>query len=346
MSAAAATLTQALAPERLAFFFHFAKITDRKITSQFCGALERAVVTSSIKNAAYCRDCITAWCVLRTQLPAADNTWMRTYAVPASAVDPAPKQLEQLVRNASSAAKLTIHEVSAIRYILCQRLGAATFRCIQPAAAPAITARHEERLAALMTAYSKDCTFRATGDWMIDAKTTLLCPPQLTAVVSGADAPYEVASHVHGAELNDLLRPIIRTPVQEQVETALSDPSNESIDAFVTLATIFTELVPGAPIALNSGIFQRGADQPPTLFLTSNCPLIPGLPGSSYGVIIGTTVVVYNGRSILRAILECLYAIRIWGFQPADDAHQFVYNSDCMGDANPLAKYARHDLDA
>jgi len=244
----------------------------------------------------------------------------------------------------ATSARLSFVEVSALRFAMCQHLAGSLFRPMAPPQPSAVTSAHEARFAGLIKAYSKDCTFRATGDWMIDAKTTLLCPPELTSVVRGADAPYTIASKIHGIELNDHLRPTIRTPLADQTDQALTISENESSAAFVALATAYGELVPGAPVLINAEVCQRGNDQPPSLFMTSQCTLVAGVPASAYGVVMGSIMIVYNGRGLLKALTDCLHALDAWGFEPAVDAHQFVFKPQTMGDANPLAKYESSSL--
>lgn len=334
-------LSEAIPPQRLSYFFHFCENVDPKITAQFCDSIARAVVCSKILNASYCRDVLTAWSVLSLRLPDRFTAWMKRHSTQTDISDEhATLSLRKLAEKATRPAKISIEETSAMRYLLCRHLADSLFRPMSPPTSPFLSEHYERRLASLMQAYAPDCTFRATGDWMIDAKTVLLCPPQFTAVVAGADAPYTVASSVHGENLNELLRATIRTPLPDQLQLALDSPGNESSDAFVAIATLLSELVPGISVVVNAELCQRGPDSPPSLFMTSQCALADTMPESSYGVVVGSSTLVFNQVGIVKAALACLYASHKWGLASAADAYQFVYADEEMGDANPLSKYA------
>ena len=188
-----------------------------------------------------------------------------------------------------------------------------------------------------MVRYSVDCTFKTTGDWMINAKTRLMCPSWLTCVTTGGDAPYAIATELHGADLNAHLKPIIRTPIVTQVREALE--GNEGVNFFLALCAVFGELVPRSRAAINTDILSTPTPNEPAPFYVHNCVLPGVFENDAYGVVLNRRLMIFNGKGIVASLCWCLYIMKMIGTPHARDAAEYVFLHDAVSDSNPYAKY-------
>lgn len=327
--AVAKELKHAVPPAELAYVLHVAW-DEYRDNRKYLEKLERALVTSTNSNTEYVQDAATVWACMygksRDRLEA-------TSALPVTgAAPPTFRQVSEAIRSGH----VSPAQVSYLRYLLCQKYALTMLTAVSTPLPRYPEQMHADRLFALVSAFSHDCTFVATGDWMIDARTTLLCPAWQTCVTDGNEAPYTVASSLHAGALNDLLRPVIKTPISEQLSAAVDDGAT----AFVSLYAVLREIVPATPVAINAEIFNHVGTQVPVPFFLNGFDMggvIDPVP-SCHGFMVGRLLHVYNGRGVLDAATDWMYAMWITGH--AADAAEFVFSADQLSDGNPFYKYA------
>ena len=320
-------LVDALPPSELAFALHVGWETVQKSVA-FKKRLELALVCSKTGNTEYARDVATVWACLHQK----QNTRCEASpAVPRNGSTPSQRD----VALALLAGRGAPTQISYLRYLLCQKYAASLLIAVPAPDIKYPETIHKDRFYALLNAFAHDCTFTATGDWMINARTTLLCPGWATTVTDGNQAPYTVATEIHGAELNNLLRPMIKTPIHEQ----LSEGIDDNPDTFVAMYAVIRELVPSTPVAINGEIFHHIGTSVPVPFYLRNFSL-PGITGTTdacHGFLIGQLMHVSNGNGILDAATDWLYAMWLTGNAP--DAASFVFEPEKMSDGNVYEKY-------
>jgi hypothetical protein len=321
-------LKAAIPPAELVYVLHVAWDqfrTDRRYLTK----IERAIVTSTNPNTEYAQDVAVVWACLFSRCRD------RLEATSALPVQGSPNPTFRNVAEALRSGHTSPPQVSYLRYLLVQKYAVSMLVAV-PTPLPRYPSKiHADRFFALISAFSHDCTFVATGDWMIDAQTTLLCPAWQTCVTDGNEAPYTVASKLHLGALNDLLRPVIKTPIHEQI----SDEVDDGVKAFVSLYAVIREIVPSTPVAINAEIFNYIGTQVPVPFFLNGLDLggvVNKMP-SCHGFMIGSMLIVYNGRGVLDAATDWLYAMWLTGDAP--DAAEFVFVADQLSDGNPFYKY-------
>lgn len=330
-------------PECLAYFFHVLygqkKCTDEQVTA-FRTHLEMAMVQTTTNDPSYFKDVATVWAFLMPPLASAQLAGIT--------MDKAQKETAYLslaepkylldIGNDIKSGHCSVEVLSVLKYALSQKWAKPLLATSLAESDACISKSHVDNLSKLMVRFSTDCTFKITGDWMINAKTRLLCPSWRTCITAGGDAPYSIATELFGANLNEKLKPVIRTPILTQVRNALE--GNEDVDSFLALCAVFGELVPQSHVALNTDVLSAPVRNRPSPFYISNC-LLPGVFGKdAYGVILNRHMLVFNGRSIEAALCWCLFVMKTTKIPEARDAAEFVFSHDAISDSNPYAKYA------
>lgn len=321
-------LKEAIAPSELAYVLHVGW-EEMRTSQPYRERLERALVTCRHPNTEYVQDAATVWACLATQ---SRDRLEGGPALP-SADGPPPTLVD--VAEALRSGHVSAAQVSYLRYLLCQKYAVSLLISVPTPLPRYPDQSHADRLFSLVQAFSHDCTFVATGDWMIDARTTTLCPAWMTCVTDGDEAPYPVAAELHGPELNELLRPVIKVPITEQLSAEVDDGAS----AFVSLFAVIRELVPSTPVAINAEIFHHVGTEVPVPFFLNGLDL-PGVAvgvASCHGFLIGRLLHVYNGRGVLDTATDWLYAMWITG--NAADAAEYVFAPDQLSDGNPFYKY-------
>ena len=338
-----ADLHNIVKPECLAYFFHVLydqkKCSAEQITA-FRTHLEMAMVQTVTNDPSYFKDVATVWALLMPPLASAHDagiTMDKAQKETAHLNVSDPRHLRDIGNDIKSGYS-SVEVLSVLKYALSQKWAKPLLATSFAKCDACVTKNHVDNLTKLMVRFSADCTFKITGDWMINAKTRLLCPPWRTCITTGGDAPYGVATELFGAELNDKLKPVIRTPILTQVRNALE--GNEDVDSFLALCAVFGELVPQSRVALNTDVLSAPVRNRPSPFYISNC-LLPNVFGKdAYGVILNRHMRVFNGLSIEAALCWCLFVMKITKIPEARDAAEYVFSHEAIGDSNPYAKYA------
>jgi hypothetical protein len=329
-------------PETLAYFFHVLHKHGRctaEDAREFRDHLEQSIVRTTTNDPSYFKDVAMVWACLGPALPSsaeAGKTMMSATEKTTNLVISDSGCLADLGSDIQNG-RCTIQCLSVLKYALCQKWARPLLATTLHQPDSCVTKVHIDALTKLMVRYAVDCTFKTTGDWMINAKTRLLCPSWMTCITAGGDAPYTVATEIHGPALNDMLKPTIRTPIVAQVRTALD--GNEGVDSFLALCAVFGELVPQSRVAINTDVLSIPGLNEPTPFYISNCVLPGVFTKDAYGIMLNEHVRVFNGRSIAAALCQCLHAMKIVGTPQARDAAEYVFSHEAVSDSNPYAKY-------
>lgn len=327
-------------PEALAYFFHTLH-KEQKLSGAaleaFRGHLEKSMVQTTTHDPSYFKDVATVWAALmpKSKIPAG-TTITRANETSAHLIINDSSDLADL-GNEINSGRCTIQLLSVLKYALSQKWARSLLASEVAEPDACVTPEHVKNLTKLMVRYAVDCTFKSTGDWMINSKTQLLCPAWLTCVTAGGDAPYAVATDLHGASLNDKLKATIRTPIQTQVRNALD--GSEGPDAFLALCAVFGELVPKTKFALNNDVLSAPDVNVPAPFYVRNC-ILPGVfTKDAHGIALNGRLMIFNGRGIAPALCRCLYMMTVVGRPQAHDAAEYVFSHDAISDSNPYAKY-------
>jgi hypothetical protein len=328
-------------PETLAYFFHVLfkeHKCARTDAVHFRNHLEQAMVQTTTNDPAYFKDVATVWAHLippPATLPAGITMESATKTT-AHLVVSESRYLEDL-GNDIRCGRCSVQHLSVLKYALSQKWAKPLLSTSLAVRDACVTKDHVDCLTKLMVRYAVDCTFKSTGDWMINAKTRMLCPPWLTCVTAGGDAPYGIATELFGAALNEQLKPTIRTPILTQVRSALE--GNEDIDSFLALCAVFGELVPQSRVAINTDVLSAPALNQPAPFYMSNCVLPGVFHKDAYGIVLNRHVLVFNGHSIAAALCRCLFVMKAIDVPQARDAAEYVFSHGAISDSNPYAKY-------
>lgn len=327
-------LAAQIGPAELVYIVHHgwpaATASQRKAAA---ARIEAAVVCCEPVSTEYARDVITVWACLQ-QNTRERPSQQHPASTPLSAAAPTLKTAALAILSGHT----SVAQLSFVRHQLCQQNGRDFFFATLATATPAVKNTHIEKLKLLAERFSGDCTFAVTGDWMLDAKTTLLCTPWKVCITDGNEAPFKVAAAEHQERLNEMLRPIIKVPITMQLAEIL--PVDDSDNAFIVLIALMQELAPGTRVAINGDIFYHTGCKHPVPFYLKGFPIPNLLEADCYGIILGRCLLIYNGRGVYQMATEWLYLAMITGYPGAEDAANFVFGGAAVSDGNPLLKYA------
>lgn len=324
-------LDEAVLPGQLAYALHHdwdrAAAADR---AALLARIERALAVGRCESTEYVRDVITVWACLVL------NTRVRPNPpAPLCTPDTCGRPTLRHAAAAFLSGNMGCAQMSVIRHLLCEKMGPALFTAVGAPDRTGVKKEHAAALKDLMHRFSRECIFSVTGDWMIHAKTAAVCPAWQTCVVDGNQPPFKVAAALHGAELNNILGPVIRMPLHERVE--IIGAVEDSVDAFITVATILQELAPNTAAAVNGDVFHHAGTVHPVLFYLMNWRLPGVVAGTCYGIALGSLLLVYNSRGVFHMAADWLYLAMVTGQPGAQDLASFVFGTP--SDGNPYLKY-------
>ena len=333
------SLEKILAPEQILYFFTeaFERATESAKT-EFMETIQQAIIQHPTANIDYASDVAIAWACLMTN--SKDRPAMLHGPCTPQLTEAADTQTPLIaVAHAVKSGHTSVIDVSYLRYRLCLAYGNQLLSANAAAQSCMIDASHVKNFCRLVGRFAKDCTFRASGDWMIHTLTTLLCPAWSTALLEGGQAPYKLASELYGKEFNDMLRPTISTPLEELVQNALKPDAADTHLTFVVIATIVKELAPKTRIALNMDVVYHAKCTTPVLFYITDATIADVVSQSCYGFLLGGVLHVYNDHGIINLFIDWLLLMYLSDSSVTADLASFVFDTHNMSDANPLAKY-------
>lgn len=328
-----ARLEETVAPGELIYALHHSWDESTEAARQkLRRRLEMALVTCDLTNTAYVADVATVWACLYTG-SACRPKELRPLCTP----DTVARSTLEMVALAIQSGATAIEQLSYLRYMLCRKHAPSMMWATLAPPTNRVGAPEYRNLLRLLAGFSRDCTFAATGDWMVHTRAALLCPPWRACVTEGGEPPFKAASSIHGQELNQLLRPAIDRPIHEQLDTL--GAQDDTIDAFVVIYTLLQELIPNTHVAVNSDILRYAGTPHPIPFICHGMTLPKVVRGDCHGLLVGRSMVIFNGCGVLQAAAAWIYLLRLTAAPGATDVAGFVLDGAAVSDGNPLLKY-------
>ena len=105
---------------------------------------------------------------------------------------------------------------------------------------------HASALIQMLKTYAIKCTYESYADSYVSAMLKALLPPEATALVPRDLPPYSHAATYLGADCNETVRPILKTPLRSVLSSA--DWGPRDLRGFFAAAITLRELTGGLPL--------------------------------------------------------------------------------------------------
>ena len=240
-------LEEAFPPQKLAWLSHNVLELSPVCRRALYEHLARAAATHGAETALYLKECLLclAWCAPAS--PSCERTLVKVErhqllakTQPASEEAAFLLDMEHTIRQGRADINVYRLYLHAHRTLHVERTF--TRETVNPASLQADPV-HKRIMARLVVAFAKETTFKVHGDSSLHAEIiTCMLPNFMASMLAYLETPYQLVASVYPTQVNDMVRPILATMMEERVK-GVSFVNHHRVRDFILAASLLMELL-------------------------------------------------------------------------------------------------------